>query len=115
MPDASIDLRMFSEYTQPPSSIYRAHIVKPCSRANCTLVPPIRPRPTQDFALGDFDDTPIAKMEQEKEVATNGSGEESGDTVEDSGVAGLLHVVTESPGEAEAPQAKSRKPLIEEL
>lgn len=87
----------------------------------CILCDGYCPCPTQDFALGDFDDTPIAKMEQEKEVAASqvegveaGTGEEQEDTVEDSGVAGLLRVVPETRVDAAAPQ-EPRKPLIEEV
>lgn len=79
--------------------------------------------PAQDFALGDFDDTPIAKMEQEKEAADGqaegveaGAGEEQEDTAEDtSGVAGLLRVVPEARVDAAASREQPRKPLIEEL
>lgn len=79
--------------------------------------------PTQDFALGDFDDTPIAKMEQEKEVAASqvegveastGEGQE-GTAEGSSGVADLLRVVPETGVDAAAPREQPRKPLIEEL
>lgn len=79
----------------------------------------------QDFALGDFDDTPIAKMERDKEEANQAEGAESGATggmaeeeggVEgESGVAGLVRVVPQTEVDAAAPREKSRKPLIEEL
>ena len=77
--------------------------------------------PPQDFALGDFDDTPIAKMEQEKEAANGqaegvetGTEEEQEDATEDR-VAGLLRVVPEAPADAAAPREQPRKPLIQEL
>lgn len=76
----------------------------------------------QDFALGDFDDTPIAKMEQEKEVAASqvegaeAGGEQEGDMGGESGVAGLVRVVpSETEADAAAPPEQPRKPLIEEL
>eukprot|EP00903_Cladosiphon_okamuranus_P007686 g7450.t1 len=75
-----------------------------------------------DFALGDFDDTPIAKMEQEKEVADGqaegveaGTGEEEEDAAEEGGVASLLRAVPEAPAEAATPRQQPRKPLIQEL
>ncbi|CAN0400904.1 unnamed protein product, partial [Ectocarpus sp. 13 AM-2016] len=68
-----------------------------------------------DFALGDFDDTPIAKMEEEKGAAaseaegvdagTRGSAEEEHGVEEGGGVM--------VPGAAHP--KKPSKPLIEEL
>lgn len=82
------------------------------------------PYSTQDFALGDFDDTPIAKMEQEKEkeVADGeverveaGTGEQQEDAAEEGGAASLLRVLPETPADAAVPREQPRKPLIEEL
>lgn len=79
----------------------------------------------QDFALGDFDDTPIAKMEQEKEAASQAEGAESdatggvaqqeGGMEGESGVAGLVRVVPQTEVDVAAPRDKPRKPFIEEL
>eukprot|EP00752_Nemacystus_decipiens_P012051 g10684.t1 len=89
--------------------------------AEAGAVPPTR-TVQLDFALGDFDDTPIAKMEQEKEAADGetegveaGAGEEQEDAVEGSGVASLLRVVPKAQVDAAAPREKPRKPLIQEL
>lgn len=59
----------------------------------------------QDFALGDFDNNPIAKMEEEKEEEDN---LESGEN----GLAGLLGV---SEKKSTLPGKEKGKPLIEEL
>lgn len=79
----------------------------------------------QDFALGDFDDSPIAKMEQEKEVAAGGEegtessggvGLDEGDGADgEGGIASLVRVKPMNEDDAPAPQGQSRKPLIEEL
>lgn len=79
----------------------------------------------QDFALGDFDDTPLAKMEQDKEAASqaegaepdaiDGMGEQERDMEQESGVAGLVRVAPQTAVGAGAPREKPRKPLIEEL
>lgn len=71
--------------------------------------------PTQDFALGDFDDTPIAKMEQEKEAAASGVGEldasARGSVEEEEGVKEGGGVVVQGAARPKKPS----KPLIEEL
>lgn len=71
--------------------------------------------PTQDFALGDFDDTPIAKMEKEKEAAASEAGGE------DAGARGIVEEEegVQEGGDVLVPGAarpkKPSKPLIEEL
>ncbi|CAM9370277.1 unnamed protein product [Ectocarpus sp. 12 AP-2014] len=68
-----------------------------------------------DFALGDFDDTPIAKMEQDKEAAASEAGGVDagvrGSAEEEHGVEEGRGVVV--PGAAHP--KKPSKPLIEEL
>lgn len=70
---------------------------------------------TQDFALGDFDDTPIAKMEQEKEAVADETGGVDagarGSVEEEQGVEEGGGVVV--PGAAHP--KKPSEPLIEEL
>lgn len=71
----------------------------------------------QDFALGDFDDNPIAKMEEEKEEAELAPSESvpmEEDHLNDgeNGVAGLLRVREEK---STVPRKENDKPLIEEL
>lgn len=90
---------------------------------SCNLSYCLLPSHAQDFALGDFDDTPIAKMEQEKAEANDAAGaresvgeggmedEEDG---EDSVVAGFVRVPPQG-GDAATPRQKDKKPLIEEL
>lgn len=76
----------------------------------------------QDFALGDFDNTTIAQMEEEDEAEAEaglGKGAEGAAGIDDaedneeetSGLAKLLRV---TPADAK-PRQKPKKPLIEEL
>lgn len=75
----------------------------------------------QDFALGDFDDTAIAQMENEAEAAEEGLGNEvetaglddGEDEEEETGVASLVRLPVATT-DAE-PRPKPRRPLIEEM
>lgn len=85
-------------------------------------------RPPQDFALGDFDESPIAQMEAEKEEAAEGAGtldiaansgtarrdvgEEDADEQDGVEVAAWLRLPEEK---ASAARKENRKSLIEEL
>lgn len=74
----------------------------------------------QDFALGDFDNTAIAQMEQEDEAESEmGSGKEAEgaagiDDAEDKEANGLANLLRVTAADAK-PRKKPKKPLIEEL
>lgn len=119
------DLCLFSSHA------YRKHVNVACTTRKTNRKSPFNACVLddvclcQDFALGDFDDTPIAKMEQDKEAASQAEGTESdakggvaqqeGGMEGESGVGGLVRVVPQTEVDVSAPRDKPRKPLIEEL
>lgn len=75
----------------------------------------------QDFALGDFDNTTIAQMEDEKEEAGPGMDAENAAAMDNAkdegkGKGGLAELVrVPMAGAGAKPRQKPKKPLIEEL
>lgn len=66
----------------------------------------------QDFALGDFDDNPIAKMEEEKETEELTAASEHQQDAEDVARAETLRLPQSSSTRS---RKEKGKPLIEEL